>query len=54
VINAAEATRKPTALAYSLLADGVAFRDADPARALDAFRRGLMPSGVGSWALRIA
>ena len=42
LIEAAEAARNTHALVGSLLADGVAFRYADPARALDAFRRGLV------------
>ena len=39
--DAAEATRNPVALCMALLAYGFAFRDADPARALEAMRRGL-------------
>jgi hypothetical protein len=42
LIDAAEATRNPHALSFALLACGVAFRDADPVHALDAFRRGLV------------
>lgn len=42
LIEAAEATHNPHALSYALLADGFAFRDADPVRALDALRRGLV------------
>ena len=42
LIDAAEATRNPHALSYALLAYGFAFRDADPVRALDALRRGLV------------
>ena len=41
LIDAAEATRNPYALAYALAAYGFAFRDADPHRARDARRRGL-------------
>jgi len=41
IVDAAEATRNPMALCFALLADGFAFRDADPARALAAMRRGL-------------
>jgi predicted ATPase/class 3 adenylate cyclase len=41
LVEAAEATRNPMALCFALLADGFAFRDADPARALRALRRGL-------------
>ena len=42
LIDAAEATRNPYALSFALLAYGFAFRDADPDRALDALRRGLV------------
>ena len=42
LIDAAEATRNPCALSFALLAYGFAFRDADPVRALDALRRGLV------------
>jgi len=42
LIETAEATRNPWAVWNSLLAYGAAFRDADPGRALDAFRRGLV------------
>ena len=42
LIDAAEATRNPCALSFALLAYGFAFRDADPDRALDALRRGLV------------
>ena len=42
LIDAAEATRNPCALSYALFAYGFAFRDADPDRALDALRRGLV------------
>ena len=42
LIEAAEATRNPCALSFALLAYGFAFRDADPDRALDALRRGLV------------
>jgi len=40
--EAAEATHNPFASAYTLLADGIAYRDADPVRALEALRRGLV------------
>ena len=42
LIDAAEATDNPYVLAYALLAYGLAFRDADPDRARDALRRGLV------------
>jgi predicted ATPase len=43
LIDAAEATHNPYALAYALYATyGFAFRDADPVRALEALRRGLV------------
>ena len=42
LIDAAEATRNPCALSLALLAYGIAFRDADPDRALKALRRGLV------------
>ena len=42
LIEAAEATRNPCALSFALFAYGVAFRDADPDRARDALRRGLV------------
>jgi tetratricopeptide (TPR) repeat protein len=42
LIEAAEATHNPWALAYALRACGVAFGDADPVRALEALRRGLV------------
>ena len=41
LVAAAEATRNPMAICFALLADGFAFRDTDPARALAALRRGL-------------
>ncbi|MGB7870148.1 MAG: hypothetical protein WBM01_18025 [Mycobacterium sp.] len=41
MIEAAEAMRNPYMLSFALLAWGLAFRDADPLRALDALRRGL-------------
>jgi hypothetical protein len=41
LIEAAEATRNPCVLCFALLAYGFAFRDTDPARALEAMRRGL-------------
>ena len=42
LVDAAEATRNPLALSYALFADGFAFRDADPVRALASMRRGLV------------
>ena len=42
LIDAAEATRNPYALSFALMAYGLVFRDADPDRALDALRRGLV------------
>jgi tetratricopeptide (TPR) repeat protein len=42
LIEAAEATHNPYALADALRAYGFAFRDADPVRALKALRRGLV------------
>jgi predicted ATPase len=42
LIDAAEATHNPWALANALYAYGFAFRDADPACALEALRRGLV------------
>jgi predicted ATPase/class 3 adenylate cyclase len=42
LIEAAEATPNPWALAFALYVHGFAFRDADPAGALEALRRGLV------------
>ena len=42
LIDAAEATHNPYVLSFALLAYGFAFRDADPDRARDALRRGLV------------
>jgi tetratricopeptide (TPR) repeat protein len=42
LIEATEATRYPHALSFALLAYGMAFSDADPDRARDALRRGLV------------
>ena len=42
LIEAAEATGNPWALSFALLAYGIAFGDANPLRALDALRRGLV------------
>ena len=42
LIDAAEATHNPYVLSFALQAYGFAFRDADPDRARDALRRGLM------------
>jgi tetratricopeptide (TPR) repeat protein len=42
LIDAAEASGNPAVLAYALVACGYAFRDADPDRALDAWRRSVL------------
>ncbi len=42
LIDAAEATRNPFAISFALQAYGLAFCDADPVRARDALRRGLV------------
>ncbi len=42
LIEATEATRNPWALSFALFAYGFAFIDADPVRALDALRQGLV------------
>ena len=42
LIDAAEATGNPFVLSFALLACGLAFREADPAAALGAMRRGLV------------
>jgi hypothetical protein len=42
VIEAAEATGTPAVLAFALFAYGLAFRDADPVRALNALGRGVV------------
>jgi hypothetical protein len=42
LIEAAEATGNPFVISFALNAYGFAFRDTDPVRALDAFRRGLV------------
>jgi hypothetical protein len=42
LIEAAEDTHSPWALSFALFAHGFAFRDADPAAARDALRRGLV------------
>jgi predicted ATPase len=42
LIDAAEATCNPFVLSFALLACGLAFREADPAAALEAMRRGLV------------
>jgi predicted ATPase len=41
LIDVADATDNPLAMSYVLFAEGTAFRDADPVRALNALRRGL-------------
>jgi predicted ATPase len=41
LVETAEATRNPHALSLALMADGFAWRNADPGRALDATHRGL-------------
>ncbi|OBH57009.1 cyclase [Mycobacterium sp. E2479] len=41
LVEAAEATRNPYALSFALTADGFAFRNSDPHRALDVMRRAL-------------
>jgi tetratricopeptide (TPR) repeat protein len=41
LIDAAEATNNPWVLSYSLLCYGMAYRETDPFRALDALRRGI-------------
>jgi len=42
LIEEAEATRNPYELSFTLFAVGMAFRDTDPIRALDALRRSLV------------
>ena len=42
LVEAAEARANPMSLSFALYADGFAFREVDPARALDAVRRGLV------------
>ena len=42
LVDAAEATGHQHALSFALLAYGFAFVDADPGRALEALRRGLL------------
>ena len=42
VVDAAEGTHNPWTLSYALLAEGTAFSDANPTRALDALHRGMM------------
>ena len=42
LIDAAEVTRNPHVLSFALLAYGTAFLDADPDRALEAMRRGVV------------
>jgi predicted ATPase/class 3 adenylate cyclase len=45
LIDAAEATRNPYVLSFALFAYGFAFRDADPAAAREALRRGMVLAG---------
>ena len=57
LIEAAEATGNPLWLALALFAYGAAFRDADPVRALEAMRRGLViaqNSGIRAYASAVA
>ena len=42
LVDAAEITRNPCVQSFALLAEGLAFRGADPVHALDALRRGLV------------
>ena len=42
LVDAAEATRNPLALSYAFFVVGFAFGDADPDRAYEALRRGLV------------
>ncbi|MGA9677041.1 MAG: AAA family ATPase, partial [Mycobacterium sp.] len=42
LVDAAEITGNPLALSNALISEGLVFRDADPIRALDALRRGLV------------
>ena len=42
LVDAAEATRNPYQLSLALLAEGFAFRDSDPHRALNGVRRGMV------------
>jgi hypothetical protein len=42
LVDAAEITHNPCVHSFALLAEGFAFRDVDPMRALDALRRGLV------------
>ena len=42
LVDTAESTRNPCMLSFALLAEGLAFRDADPMRALDGLRRGVI------------
>ena len=42
LVDAAEATRNPYLLSFALLAEGFAFRDTDPQRALNGVRRGVV------------
>ena len=49
LIEDAEVTRNPWIISYALLAYGFACRDADPDRALDALRRGLVIAQDTPW-----
>ena len=42
LVDAAEVTGNPCVLSFALIADGLAFRDADPMHALGALHRGLV------------
>jgi hypothetical protein len=57
LIDAAEASHNPNVLSQALLAYGYVFRDADPGRALEALRRGLViaqDSGNRLWETQLA
>ena len=45
LVDAAAATRNPYLLSFALLAEGFAFRDTDPQRALNGVRRGVVIAG---------
>ena len=42
LIDAAEASHNPFVLSFALFTYGITYRDADPVRALEALRRGLV------------